>query len=59
MKYELFQHWLLVNQKEIVTVKIVGNPINGDTAKKLLAIVASLSSLALIYIGRSLILGDS
>ena len=44
---------------QIVTVKIVGNPINGDTAKKLLAIVASLSSLALIYIGRSLILGDS
>ena len=43
---------------DINTVKILGNPINGDTTKQIVAIIASLSSLALLYVGRSIVFGN-
>ena len=58
MKYDVFKYWLMHEQKDIVTVKILGNPINGDTTKQIVAIIASLSSLALLYVGRSIVFGN-
>jgi hypothetical protein len=56
MKYDLFKYWFMVEQKELVTVKILGNRVDGDTTKKLLTIIASLCSLALFYVGRDVLL---
>ena len=56
MKYDLFKYWFMVEQKELVTVKILGNRVDGDTTKKLLTIIASLCSLALFYVGRNVVL---
>ena len=54
MRYEVFEKWL-EEQKKIATVNIVGMPVNGESVKKVAFTLASLSSMALLYVVRDMI----
>ena len=55
MRYETFDEYWLKEQRRMVTVHVLGFSLDGELLKKIIFSLASLSSIAVIYVGRSLI----
>ena len=55
LRFETFDQYWLKQQKKVVTVHILGIRVDGELVKKIIFSLASLSCIAFIYVGRSLI----
>ena len=55
LRFETFDQYWLKEQKKVVTVHILGIRVDGELVKKIIFSLASLSCIAFIYVGRSLI----
>ena len=58
MRYELFDTWL-EKQKEYTILHIFGFPLNGELVKRVIFAITSLCSIAVVYVGREMVLGNS
>eukprot|EP00943_MAST-04B_sp_MAST-4B-sp1_P008651 g8651.t1 len=58
MRYELFDMWL-EKQKEYTILHIFGFPLNGELVKRVVFAITSLCGIAVVYVGREMVLGNS